>query len=189
MRVLLLWLAVVVYLVIGYWIAAKQTFTSPAQFGTWVQGSAFAFLLVVFVRRALRSRPRPPPPVSFEHPDLGMVRWDAEEEAWSIQSGPESGTFSIRLMGGQRPDEARLASARELLRNPRPFLAGIRSLLDAAPAEPEDAAEIRGLQVESVSFPWPDRPRDAMVYFKETERRLWRCNLIDGVPRDLGFDD
>jgi len=50
--------------------------------------------------------------------------------------------------------------------------------------------EIKSLKIESIQLPWEDRPADGMVYFtgNKTER-VWRCEMIDRRPENLGFDD
>jgi hypothetical protein len=36
----------------------------------------------------------------------------------------------------------------------------------------------------------PDRPGDGKIYFRGPDpHRVWRCDYIAGVARDLGFDD
>jgi hypothetical protein len=49
--------------------------------------------------------------------------------------------------------------------------------------------EIGALVVDSINLLWPNKPDHALIYFDGGLRqRVWRCDWVTGVPRDLGFD-
>lgn len=120
---------------------------------------------------------------------LGLVAWDPTAEVWVF---PPHGarSFAIALVGGLAPDSRLFPFARELHSNALAFQHTVSLALESEAARtPRSAEIIRALQLEVVDLSWPERPRDGMVYFRGAEQGpVWRFDLIDGQPVNLGCD-
>jgi hypothetical protein len=99
--------------------------------------------------------------------------------------------FRSLLLELIRPHASLLAAARALSADPTKVTAQVASLLRAfADRVPDAATEVLALQIEAVRLTRPGRPGDGMIYFTGPDAyRVWRCDYVGGVPRDLGFDD
>jgi hypothetical protein len=125
----------------------------------------------------------------FQDEVLGVMPWDEDEGGWVGRTA--GGAFRIVVAGGHQPHPSLLAAARALSANPSNFIAQVASHLRAfADRVPDAASEVLGLQIEALYLTRPDRPDDGMIYFTGPDPyRVWRCDYVAGVPRDLGFDD
>ena len=135
------------------------------------------------------------PRLSVNDPVLGAVVPGSDVDWWTATVVIDGNPIEFDIGGDVEPHPALLARARELAGNFGPFASEVRELLEAKAREcadlpPEVAAEVRSLRIQSVSHFWPDRPRDGMVGFHETESGavLWRCDVKDGHPVNLGGD-
>jgi hypothetical protein len=85
-----------------------------------------------------------------------------------------------------------MARARESASSASVLLSAVERLLaETAEAVAVAATEIRSLRIDCIDLPWPERPRDGMIYFTGTGtgERLWRCDYIGASLRALGCDD
>jgi hypothetical protein len=128
-------------------------------------------------------------PQTFHDDVLGIMPWSDDEDGWV--ASPSGETFQVVVGGTQRPHASLLAVARELCADSTNLHARVASLLDAfAKKVPEVAREVLALRIEAVRLMSPERPQDGMIYFGGPDpHRVWRCDYIAGVPKDLGFDD
>ena len=132
-----------------------------------------------------RAEPREP----VQDPTLGAIEWDRTGEVWI--SPPRSGrSFAIALAGEHAPDARLLSFARELHAEAHAFQRAVSSALEAEASRTPGIAEIiRALELEVVDLSSPEHPRDGMVYFRGGEQDpVWRFDLIDGQPVNLGCD-
>lgn len=144
--------------------------------------------------RLFGGSPRPPR-LSVSDPVLGAVVPGGDVDWWTATVVIDGNPIEFDIGGDTEPHPALLARARELARDFEPFAREVRDLLEAKALEcsdlpPEVAAEFRSLRIQSVSHFRPERPRDGMVGFHETESGvvLWRCDVKDGHPINLGGD-
>ena len=128
-------------------------------------------------------------PQPFHDDVLGAMPWNEDEGGWIAR--PSSGAFRIVVGGTHRPHASLLAPARALSADPTNVLAQVASLLRAfADRLPDAASEVLALHIEAVHLMWPARPGHGMIYFTGPDpNRVWRCDYVAGVPKDLGFDD
>ena len=140
------------------------------------------------------TRPVPPPPPDFVDEVLGALRWDDDDNGWivTVTGSSERPSFTIVVAGDEAPDARLLSHARELAAAPGPLVSRARSLLEDFLTEyPECGDEVLGLHIATVHLPWPDRPDDGYINFDgpDVDERLWHCDYVGRMPRDLGFDD
>lgn len=135
------------------------------------------------------------PRLTFNDAVLGAVVPGSDVDWWTASVVIDGSPIEFDIGGDGEPHPALLARARELVRDFEPFEREVRELLEAkaracSDLPPEVAAEFWGLRIQSVSHFCPERPRDGMVGFHETERGavLWRCDVKDGHPCNLGGD-
>lgn len=131
------------------------------------------------------AQPREP----VEDPVLGRIAWEPAGELW-VSPPHGSRSFAIALIGEAAPDARLLPFARELHTEALAFQRTVSLALESeASRTPKIADIIRSLQLESVDLSCPERPRDGMVYFHcEEPAPVWRFDLIDGCPVNLGCD-
>lgn len=124
---------------------------------------------------------------------IGLVARDPDDALWKATITYGSAPLTISISGAAVPDANSMAHAHALVSNLPEFIGRVQAFLSRASEHAqwrEYASEINAISVEEVSFCWPDRPGDGMIYFSSrVSPRLWRCDLIAGEPRSLGFDD
>ena len=127
-------------------------------------------------------------PQLFQDDVLGAMPWNEDQGGWIAR--PSGASFLIVVAGAQRPHPSLLAPARALSADPTNVVAQVASLLHAfSERVPEAASEVLALTIEAVHLMWPDRPADGMIYFNGPDPyRVWRCDYVAGVAKDLGFD-
>ena len=123
-------------------------------------------------------------------PVLGDLRLSAEGDWWEAVVHLGGSSLRFQLGGDREPAAELIAHAREIAGDFAAFSRRVDDFLAAAAQDlPAAAGEIEQLTLESVCLFWPNRPRDGMLYFHgPDEFRLWRCDYVQGQPRDLGCD-
>jgi hypothetical protein len=123
-------------------------------------------------------------------PVLGELRQAADGDWWESTLAIGGRSVQFQIGGDREPDAALVAHAREIAGDFSAFIRKVDDFLSVACGESPDAAdEIRQLTLGSVCLFWPQRPRDGMLFFQgPDEFRVWRCDYIQGQPRDLGCD-
>jgi hypothetical protein len=102
------------------------------------------------------------------------------------------GTSVTFVIGGiADPYPAPLQHARDIVGDFSAFQKVISEFLISEAKRLHGAAhEIEPLKIQEVVLTYPNRAKDGMIYFTGPSKyRLWRCDYIDGRPKDLGFDD
>jgi len=135
-----------------------------------------------------------PPPIAEKVSDavLGTLTWSKDDEAWISDAAHDDAGFEFVIRGTPEPDEALLVRARDILRRKDDFVAEVLAFVKSEGDKERRPAlyreETAGLRVESVSL-WPERPEGGMIYFSGgKDYRLWRCDMVAGKPKGLGFD-
>jgi len=123
-------------------------------------------------------------------PILGPLIY-SDEGSW--EATVPIGTSKIYfVIGGEfKPDRDLIDHAHKIIVNFDVFSQTIGEFLRSeAKRFPEAATEeINQLQIEEISLSWPGRPDDGIIFFSgPDETRLWRCDYIQRMPRNLGFD-
>src|SRR5688572_21078074 len=87
------------------------------------------------------------PVADYQHPRLGLVRFDGEWEGWCVDVEGED-AFTIVVGGKKEPDLEELQYAEALAADPAAFVKRARDLLRAeAERVPVFADEIRSLRI------------------------------------------
>ena len=121
---------------------------------------------------------------------LGTVSWSVEAEAW-VAAVPTPGV-ELHLAGETAPHPALVTHARELVANISALHKAFEALLarEVSSFPPSYTSEILALEIETIDFPWPERPTSAMIWLRGgDDYRMWRCDYDAGSLRNLGFDD
>lgn len=118
---------------------------------------------------------------------LGEVEWSAADQTWVVPPSARR-SFAIHIPGAEAPDAKLIPWARELDEHGVAFSRTIhRFVSEAAARWGREAAHLVDLKIEVVALHLPDRT--GMVFFHCAEGDpAWRCDLIAGVPRNLGCD-
>jgi hypothetical protein len=118
--------------------------------------------------------------------------YDSENGLWSFAFG-EAGSL---LVAGSRtePSSVLVVSASWFRQNAQQFQEEVSDFLLLESKKfgkwPDAVREIKALRIESIQLPWTERPTDGMLYFTGNESdRVWRCDVVDRHPMNLGFDD
>jgi hypothetical protein len=124
---------------------------------------------------------------------LGVMTWDEATKGWQAEVPVAGGVARIHIAGGQRPNDPLVRRGRAIVRDWAGLNERIRAFLEAEIERdghgPKIAAEIRALEIDWIYLLDPERPDDAVIYFvEEMDTRLWRCDLVGGVPKVLLSD-
>ena len=124
------------------------------------------------------------------HERLGVFRFDKDLDGWRSQITAEGAPLGFLICGNQEPDPVLVQHAIDIVEGEAAFRARVAAFLrDEAIRQPLWAAEISELEIQDVNLFWPERPDDGMIYFTgPDEYRVWRCDYVNRVPQDLGFD-
>jgi hypothetical protein len=124
------------------------------------------------------------------HPSLGLLEFDPEEEAWVARATLGGRRIRILVVGELEPDPRLVDRAAHVFADYESFQKDITRFLELEAADrPQFSDEIRHLEVADVCFYWPDRPKDAMLFFAGSDdSRVWHCDHLDGCPSLLTFD-
>jgi hypothetical protein len=144
-----------------------------------------------FIRNLFRD-PTADWPRTVQDGMLGELRLSDDADWWEGRIPRAGGDLVFRVGGEGAPAPALLAHVREIASDPDGFERRCATFLQHAASEyphPGYADEVLALKLAAVNLHWPERPRDGMLEFDGgAADRLWRCDLIAGEPRDLGFD-
>ena len=136
-------------------------------------------------------RRRPPAVQEHDVPGIGMFRYDTDTHSWRTTVQSAAGPIGFLVAGSERPDSGLLETARTVLASSESFMAAVQEYLRReADRGGALAEESQALRLEEVCLFWPNRPKDGMLYFKgsDPERRVWRCDWLNGIPQPLGYD-
>jgi hypothetical protein len=147
----------------------------------------------------LFGRNKPERAQEVDDPVLGKLVASDEGDWWTATVNLKNRQITFSIRGETTPDPPRIDYAREIISNYDEFEKKVMGYLakeaqdnDASGKEwkMEMAAEIRKLVIEDISLTHPKNLRDGMVFFSgPNEFRAWRCDLVNGEPKFLGFDD
>ena len=146
-----------------------------------------------FKRKRKPAPPLLPPPPPHHDDVLGMLEWNAEDDAWvaTVRLAPQP--FRILVGGDDRPDERLLAHARDIYTAPGKLAGQVNELLRKEAHDlPDWTDEIRGLHLADIALLWPDDPEGGIVYLDGPEpgERRWQCDLKDRqATGPLSYDD
>jgi hypothetical protein len=126
-------------------------------------------------------------------PQLGTLIRSLETQAWEGSFTSEGRTIEFLIRGNDEPPPALVTRAREVVAE---FPALERRLADylqreaAAEEDPETAAEIRALRIETLFFESPDRPEEVDIHLDgPDEIHYWTCKYDGGELKDLWVDN
>ena len=150
------------------------------------------------LKRLFTAAPRPVR-TRRQDPTLGLLTWDPDGGTWESWNDHDGLGFSFSLGGSEEPSESLVRHAVEIVNNKVEFIESIHRLLaeSARAVDPSGKEErwnayreeVTGLRISVVSLRDSLRPRVGMIFFEGgQDYRLWRCDYIDGVPRNLGCD-
>ena len=142
-----------------------------------------------FLKRLLHGRSADWTP-EVEDPVLGTLKLAQGEDWWDATVAIDGQALVFHIGGSGVPDPALVSRAHEIYRDFPAFQRRVMALLaQEAARDAAWAAEIGALRIESIMLGAAKRPEDGMVYFTgPDEDRLWRCDLVAGEPKFLGFD-
>jgi hypothetical protein len=143
-----------------------------------------------------RTKPRlfgqPPVRVAeFADPALGVLVYDANDEAWLKTVEADGLRLRLSIGGDSEPHEVLRQNAARLEAALPELLAQVPELLQrGAMSMPPLAGEISSLEVHEIAFWWDKEPDVAMVWLRGgSEGRMWHSTYKLGRLGDLAFDD
>lgn len=129
---------------------------------------------------------------TFKHRGLGVLTYNSDVGLWQGKSEMGGVSLGFAVAGRQQPDPALLQEVIDILRDHDDFMQRITLFLQSEMSRmPEEySEEIRGLIADEIVFSSQKHPSRGMLYFAGgDDEKVWRCDLVNKVPRLLGFDD
>jgi hypothetical protein len=129
-----------------------------------------------------------------EDPQLGTLTRDLRTRCWATAVMMGARRVDLFIAGGDEPDPALLARARDLITDPEIFARRLQDYLAReakawARESPDQADEIGHLSLSAIDLRSPDRPdRIVMEFDGPDEMRFWYCDSVDGELSGLRFD-
>jgi hypothetical protein len=123
-----------------------------------------------------------------EHPRLGTLRLNADENWWEARVTLGERTVVIGIGGDTTPDGRLIEHAVDIVEGFDAFTERVERFLETEAAKmPEEIAEeVSALVLDGVYLFWPKRPNDGMLYFEGPDQyRVWRCDYIDRLHHSI----
>lgn len=137
----------------------------------------------------------------IENEILGPLIYSDDDKAWLTEETSKELKFGFYIAGSediasasQMPDPALIKQAESVARSQDQFIAEVMAYVNeecrTKRLHKGWEGEIGQLQIETLCFFWPKRPRDGQISFSGGNNyRLWRCGYLDGKPcGGLSFD-
>lgn len=124
-----------------------------------------------------------------QDPLLGELKLNEDSSWWDARTDADGERINFQIGGKYEPDPGLIAHARTILANYGAFLRNVKEGLEREKIKFKGyEKEIDELKIETISFLWPARQNDGIIFFEKVEGRLWRMDYISRKPQGLGFN-